>query len=284
MLALIALLVVVVVLVFWRIQGAKHGETGGRVYALHLNWADAADPGLRPGNKEVFACASVSAQPPLEAADRLDALAAKISLRVEGPNHEWVRLCYRRTRQQGPYVVRGALWIPVTVFAPAADAALEPGDPDLVAALRVGEQHLEQRLKLRLQSGGIQDGGRQDEKRTGGAIFSEGTGAGLAGWLKPFLPPGSAAETPQLLRLPDGRAVPLSGSLSVGCDGDNDVCLADEKLSRRHAVIEFTPAGWQVRDLGSTNGVWVNGRRIAGAQLLRPGDVIELGSSRLRVE
>ncbi len=284
MLALIALLVVVGVLVFWRIQGAKHGEAGGRVYALHLKWADAADPGLRPGDKEVFACASVSAQPPFVAADRLDALAAKISLRVEGPNREWVRLCYRRTRQQGPYVVRGALWIPVTVFAPAADAALEPGGPELVAILVAGGQHLEQRLKLRLQSGGALNAEEQGEKRSGGALLNGETGAGVSGWLKPFLPPASTVQTPRALHLDDGRAIPLRGSLSIGSDSDNDVCLVDEELSHRHAVIELTTAGWQVRDLGSTGGVWVKGRRVAGAQLLRPGDVIELGSSRLRVE
>jgi pSer/pThr/pTyr-binding forkhead associated (FHA) protein len=39
-----------------------------------------------------------------------------------------------------------------------------------------------------------------------------------------------------------------------------------------------------VRDLGSTNGVKVNGRRIQGPQSLKPGDVIELGTARVTFE
>ena len=41
---------------------------------------------------------------------------------------------------------------------------------------------------------------------------------------------------------------------------------------------------WIVRDLGSTNGVKVNGRRINGAQSLKRGDTIELGTSRVNFE
>ena len=46
------------------------------------------------------------------------------------------------------------------------------------------------------------------------------------------------------------------------------------------------PSGgaWIVRDLGSTNGIKVNGNRVAQAQSLRPGDVIEIGLSRLTFE
>ena len=47
------------------------------------------------------------------------------------------------------------------------------------------------------------------------------------------------------------------------------------------ASMQVRPSGgkWIVKDLGSTNGVKVNGRRITGPQSLRPGDAIELGTS-----
>jgi pSer/pThr/pTyr-binding forkhead associated (FHA) protein len=46
------------------------------------------------------------------------------------------------------------------------------------------------------------------------------------------------------------------------------------------------PSGgsWIVRDLGSTNGVKVNGRRIQGPQSLKPGDEIVLGTARITFE
>jgi hypothetical protein len=64
---------------------------------------------------------------------------------------------------------------------------------------------------------------------------------------------------------------------------DNDLVLEDPKVSRRHAVVERRPEGFVIRDLGSTNGTFVNGRRVA-ERLLAPGDVILLGDTRLRFD
>ena len=55
-------------------------------------------------------------------------------------------------------------------------------------------------------------------------------------------------------------------------------------VSRRHAEVRPSGGSWTVRDLGSTNGVKVNGRRIDGAQSLRPGDRIDVGTSQLTYE
>ena len=55
-------------------------------------------------------------------------------------------------------------------------------------------------------------------------------------------------------------------------------------MSRKHAEVRPSGGSWIVRDLGSTNGVKVNGRRIQGAQSLKRGDVIELGTSRATFE
>ena len=87
-------------------------------------------------------------------------------------------------------------------------------------------------------------------------------------------------------RLPqEGRAILLgsSGAL-VGRSRECDVVIDDENVSRRHAEVRPSGGAWIVRDLGSTNGVKVNGQRITGAQSLRPGDRIEIGLSTLTYE
>ena len=70
----------------------------------------------------------------------------------------------------------------------------------------------------------------------------------------------------------------------IGRSRDCDVVLGDGNVSRRHAEVLPTDGGWSVNDLGSTNGVLVNGRRIDGSAPLKAGDRIELGTSQLRFE
>jgi hypothetical protein len=70
----------------------------------------------------------------------------------------------------------------------------------------------------------------------------------------------------------------------LGRSRDCDVVLEDANVSRRHAEVRPSGGGWIVNDLGSTNGIKVNGRRVNGPQSLRPGDVIELGTSRVTFE
>jgi len=52
---------------------------------------------------------------------------------------------------------------------------------------------------------------------------------------------------------------------------------ADLSVSGRHALLVPSSDGWMVRDLGSTNGTWVNDRRLEGDQLLANGDRVRLG-------
>lgn len=75
--------------------------------------------------------------------------------------------------------------------------------------------------------------------------------------------------------------VALSGEqLTVGRDDANDIAFpADDTISTHHAVLERSAKGWGVRDVGSTNGTFVNGQRLAGEQTLEPGDEIVLGHS-----
>jgi pSer/pThr/pTyr-binding forkhead associated (FHA) protein len=61
------------------------------------------------------------------------------------------------------------------------------------------------------------------------------------------------------------------------------VVLVDTNISRRHAQVAMDDGAVVVTDLGSTNGTFVNGRRITRSTV-RPGDEITVGTSRLRVE
>jgi len=76
-----------------------------------------------------------------------------------------------------------------------------------------------------------------------------------------------------------------SAPVTVGRGGQNDLVLeGDEFASARHARIEVRGDGAWVQDLDSTNGTYVNGARVAGAQRLDPGDVVRVGETDLRVE
>jgi DNA-binding NtrC family response regulator len=99
----------------------------------------------------------------------------------------------------------------------------------------------------------------------------------------------TAPEPPELrrkrrlvLRLPDGRELPITGNLTVGQSSRNDVVLRDERVSRRHCVIELASGGVRVRDLNSTNGTTINGLRVTSADL-SAGGVISIGRSQLRI-
>ena len=77
--------------------------------------------------------------------------------------------------------------------------------------------------------------------------------------------------------------VDLPGTVAVlGRDPASDLVLNDTKCSRRHAVVEEEPDGLVIRDAGSANGVFVNGRKVERSRL-RPGDTIQLGDVRLKV-
>mgnify|MGYP003382665824 CR=1 FL=1 len=67
----------------------------------------------------------------------------------------------------------------------------------------------------------------------------------------------------------------------LGRAPDNDLCFDNDSVSSHHAEVYHLPDGtFQICDLDSTNGTWVNGQHIH-AQLLRNGDVVELGEVRL---
>ena len=86
------------------------------------------------------------------------------------------------------------------------------------------------------------------------------------------------------LVLDDGRTqreLVLKERMVVGRDPACDITDGDPRLSRRHAEFVATATGLAVRDLGSRNGVRVNGRLVRQATLA-PGDLVEIGHLAVR--
>jgi hypothetical protein len=77
--------------------------------------------------------------------------------------------------------------------------------------------------------------------------------------------------------------VPPGGGV-LGRSRDCDMVVEDANVSREHAEVRPSGAQWIVRDLGSTNGIKVNGRRVESAQSLKHGDTLELGTTRIVFE
>lgn len=65
----------------------------------------------------------------------------------------------------------------------------------------------------------------------------------------------------------------------VGREPINDVVFADPEISRRHARIVAQAGSYYIEDLGSTNGTFVNGRRIHAVTRLSDNDIVDLGES-----
>jgi hypothetical protein len=78
-----------------------------------------------------------------------------------------------------------------------------------------------------------------------------------------------------------GQVIALPNQAVIGRMPGCDVQLDDPSVSRRHARISKASNGWLVEDLGSTNGVMVNGTSVE-REYLRGGEDLELGNVRLR--
>ncbi|GFN24013.1 MAG: FHA domain-containing protein [Thermoanaerobacteraceae bacterium] len=74
-----------------------------------------------------------------------------------------------------------------------------------------------------------------------------------------------------------GEIYPLGENIIIGRDQLSDIVLSETHVSGRHAAITRQGNRWQIRDLGSTNGTYVNGKRITGPVDLAPGDEVRIG-------
>ena len=93
-------------------------------------------------------------------------------------------------------------------------------------------------------------------------------------WLERIAADGSALAVP-VQSLPFG----------IGRDEDNGLVLVTSGVSRRHASLALDPASGQLvlSDLGSTNGCYVNRRRLDSPCVLAEGDIVHIGSAEFRV-
>jgi hypothetical protein len=84
----------------------------------------------------------------------------------------------------------------------------------------------------------------------------------------------------------EGKRMPVGpGGAVIGRSRECDIVLQDSNVSRRHAEIRPSGGdGWTISDLGSTNGVKVNGRAIGSTAPLSSGDEIAVGTVDVRFE
>ncbi len=79
----------------------------------------------------------------------------------------------------------------------------------------------------------------------------------------------------------DVAEFPLGSSSTIGRSTGAEVQLADREVSRRHTVVERHGDGFIVRDLGSANGTYLDGRRIEGPTQLKHGATLLIGTTKL---
>jgi hypothetical protein len=86
------------------------------------------------------------------------------------------------------------------------------------------------------------------------------------------------------LRARRWQALPdlVGARLEIGRSSACQIVLGDDTVSRRHAELRYEDGRWLLRDLGSSNGTYVNGRLVTEAEVRR-GDVVHLGGCRLRL-
>ena len=129
-----------------------------------------------------------------------------------------------------------------------------------------------------------------DDKKSGSTQFLSGTElaelaklrqqAASAASAKAGVPTASTGG--RLVSLTDGREYQISSKgLSFGRDASCDVVIASGEVSRNHAEISSGPDGYYIIDT-STNGIWVNSKRVDGTQTLARADVIRVGPEEFR--
>jgi pSer/pThr/pTyr-binding forkhead associated (FHA) protein len=77
------------------------------------------------------------------------------------------------------------------------------------------------------------------------------------------------------------RLIPLEAVVSIGRAPENSIRLSDRSVSKRHALVRLIHGKYVIEDLGSLNGIFINGTLVKRA-VLRSGDTLKLGHTILR--
>ena len=148
--------------------------------------------------------------------------------------------------------------------------------------LALGEFGIQTRLVRPADEPGAAAQGRHAEQADHGNTMIYST----AGRLRAPVEEAQGVRPTRALLVAEGRrhVIPPGGAV-VGRSRECDVVLSDANVSRRHAEVRPVAAGgWTIADLGSTNGVRINGHQIAGAAQLTSGDRIVLGTAEITFE
>jgi pSer/pThr/pTyr-binding forkhead associated (FHA) protein len=90
-----------------------------------------------------------------------------------------------------------------------------------------------------------------------------------------------AGPTPSLVVQSAKQTHVFSADFTAGRQGS--LVVDDDHASNHHARFQFAHGAWYVEDLKSTNGTWLNGRRMFAAQRLKKGDKIKIGRTVIQV-
>jgi len=148
------------------------------------------------------------------------------------------------------------------------------------------EFHTDERLQLGefgIQARLVRTETDEDEARQ--ADHGETMVYSSAGRVQEQLHEARSARVGRPVVVAEGKRMPVGpGGAVIGRSRECDIVLSDSNVSRRHA--EIRPAGgdsWTITDLGSTNGVKVNGRPVSSAPL-QSGDAVVVGTVDVRFE
>jgi len=81
-----------------------------------------------------------------------------------------------------------------------------------------------------------------------------------------------------------GKTWRLDGEVSIGRAAGCQVTIDDTYASQIHARVFTRDNQWQIEDLGSTNGTWLNRHKVSGPMVIKPGDVVQIGNTVMEMQ
>jgi hypothetical protein len=81
----------------------------------------------------------------------------------------------------------------------------------------------------------------------------------------------------------ENKRFPINDQIRLGREADNDLALPDKMASRHHAILQRQGVFYQISDLNSANGTFVNGKRIHEPTLFKDGDILIIGDTKLTI-